>query len=71
MIATQQTPTAYHWILTVKLKSTISTRAGVWTPPHPADARRDVALRAIAEDAFPGLMPNIVVLFFSFEPNQL
>lgn len=64
-------PASYHFILTIQRDTgMVSTRAGVWTAPS-TGGRRDEALTAIANQAFPGELPNIVILNFSLEPNDL
>ncbi|MFE2497119.1 hypothetical protein [Streptomyces scopuliridis] len=71
MSSTATQEAAYHFVLTIQTNTGIRSRAGVWNAPA-TEARRDKALQAIAEAAFPDeLRRGLCILFFSVEPNQL
>ncbi|MGW7283962.1 hypothetical protein ACWGH4_00425 [Streptomyces sp. NPDC054847] len=67
--ATDTDTVDHHWILTIqRANGLMSCRSGVHALP--TGMTRDEALRAIADEYFPGER-QLIVLFFSLEPNQI
>jgi hypothetical protein len=60
----------YHFILTIKKHDgTKASKNG--TVAVGPNATRQQTLNSLGKQLFPDQMPNICVLFFSLEPNQL